>query len=548
MSYFVSTSDSPNFGELSNPMDSKVPENLIVPSSVDDMFDLAAPPLEMPVVARLVPLVSSLHEPIPIHQDDGVITLGRSKVLPPLYRIDASDKVSSKHCELSVNVVTLRVTLKDISTNGTYINSERLKRGVVVSLNPGDHVSLTRPLPASPSGLDTQSGTSSVGSVEFIFQRLKNETTVDLVLKKFTCAICNSVYLRPCSVLPCMHVFCGSCISQRLRQQHFKCVVCHMPIDEVQLTHKVQSGVEQLLAAAPIYRRSAEEEQRLEALDDIPATGRVVLKDHKRQRDDGDDHIHSDDEEGSSTGPSALGNGCPATLINPRAVFMGSYGHATATPDSRCRQCQVASTVDGFQCMEGTSHLTCQACRTRFPERPLCGRPQKCHLCSIPFCNLYFGEEGGCPAVGLSTLDDNKSPVGLRPLSTHAFSSIPPRAFAGNTTEQAIFSAYLSDHNISVSTLWDECIGILRDGKWRIDLTILNGPVTAEAPVCSRCAESVFSSLLFIYRNIIPTKELPESVTERPNCWDGINCSLQFQKAEHAKTYNHVCYQVKRKE
>ncbi|CCW69554.1 unnamed protein product [Phytomonas sp. Hart1] len=547
MNSFVSMPDSPNLGDLSELMDSKVPKESIVPQSVDDMFDLVAPSLQMPVVARLVPFIVSSHESIPIHQDDGVIVLGRSKKLPPIYCIGTSEKVSSKHCEITVNVVTMGVTLRDTSTNGTYVNGERLLSGVVVPLNPGDLVSFAKPLSAPVSGFNSQAAASAADSVGFIFQRIREETTVDHLLRELTCEICRSVYIRPCSVLPCMHVFCASCISPRLRLHHLTCALCHVPIEEVQLTQKVQSRVEQLLAAEPSHRPSAEEVERREGLDDIPSAGRVVPRTFKRQRDDKNEHTHWDHEKCSSVGPSVPDNSGPGRLIHPGAIFLGSYGHATATFDSCCRHCQVPSAVDGFQCVEGSSHLICQSCRTRFPERPLCGRPQRCYLCKIPFCNLYYGDEGGCPAVRLS-VDDHNLSTGLCSLYTHVFSAIPSRTFAGNTTEQAILNSYISDHNISLSILWDKCVSKLRDGKWKLDLTILDGPITVDMPTCSRCAEAVFSSLLFAYRRAIPSKELPDSVTERPNCWEGINCRLQFQKIEHAKAYNHACYQVKRKE
>ncbi|CAJ1363220.1 unnamed protein product, partial [Effrenium voratum] len=52
---------------------------------------------------------------------------------------------SGKHCELLIEDGTLRVS--DWSTNGTYINDERISKGDAAVLRPGDVLSLTKPHP-----------------------------------------------------------------------------------------------------------------------------------------------------------------------------------------------------------------------------------------------------------------------------------------------------------------------------------------------------------------------------------------------------------------
>lgn len=501
-----------------------------MPSSVDDMFDLAAPSLQAPRVARLVPLRPHL-EAVDVHQDDGHLDLGRSKDLRPPCRIDGAARLSSKHCTLTIDAVTLRVTVTDTSTNGTFLNSQRIPKGEAVVLRGGDKLSLTKPV---AEGSDAEADTEAV---EFIFQRLKAETSLTTLVDELTCGICRGVYLRPVTLVPCMHVLCASCVSQWLQQGKTTCPECRVQIDEVRPTHKIQSCVEQLLASQPSLRRTAEEVRALEALDIIPPAGKVL-----RKRPRAGEGVNDDGEEMSVSGASDEARILDSdiepsgVLRHPQFVFASQPGHAP--PRGPCPQCAAPSAVDGFQCVPGGLHLICGGCRRLFPERPQCSRPQRCHLCSTPYCSLYLASEGGCQG----------SSSNFKPLQEHTFSAVPPMTFAGNTTEQSILTTYLANRQLLMDDVWRVCLGKLREGLWQPDLSCVNGAVTPTSAVCERCAAAIFGALLFHFRRAIPRDDLPESVTNRSNCWYGVNCRTQFHRPQHAQTYNHVCYQEKRKE
>eukprot|EP00796_Vickermania_ingenoplastis_P000640 gene640-357_t len=513
-----------------------------VPTAIDDdindMFDLAAPPLEKPVVARLVPADDTQWEAIVLHMDDQMCVLGRSKELVAPYRIEGVEKLSGRHCALAVDPVTLRITLTDVSTNGTYVNDQRIPKGEAVRLQSGDKVALTKP--AATAGANER-------AVVFLFQRVKAETSASELLASLTCSICQSVYHRPCSVLPCLHVFCAHCISQWIDSGHPTCAECRQKIHSVRPTHKIGSCVEQMLRSSPHLQRPSDELAELERLDTIPAGGRVL----RTRRNDSED----DEERGAEEDMSQEEEEDDDTSDQPLRVhaFRSQLAPHVAPAQLRCRQCDSPSAIDGFQCCSANTaadgsngimpqHLQCRACWQPFPERPLCDRPQRCFLCLAPYCNMYFaGPDGGCPIQQ----GDN---VLLRPFEEHTVHALPPKTFAGNSVEQTILTTYLSTKHIPMEQMLRDCLHRFADGTWKPDLRTVSGELTPKAPVCRGCAGDIYAALIFHYRRAIPDAELPESVTNRQHCWYGIQCRTQLHNTRHAQNFHHVCYQEKRKE
>lgn len=492
-------------------------------AEVNDMFDLAAPPLQKPVVARLVALREGL-ESVDVHQDDALIVLGRGKDLVPPFRITTSGKISSAHCQIRTDPITFRVTVTDVSTNGTFVNGSRLPKNAAHPLQKGDRLSLTKP---AEKDATTDGETADTEAVEFLFQRVKEETSVNKMEEELTCGICGGIYHRPCSVLPCMHVFCAGCISKWVKSAA-TCPECRATIDSIRPTHKIQSCVDQLLLSDPSKKRPEEEIRMLEQEDCIAPTGKVMRPNKRPRESDSDsDGSGSWNSDEGSDGP--LGGG-PLRIPH----FDRQHFGQPAAPQ-RCPECDTPSSIDQFQCVPGGPHLRCSNCGTLFPERPLCGRPQRCHLCSSPFCSMYYQGARGCAGS-------------LKPLKDYDRTTLPAKTFGGNATEQSILTTYLASKNILVAQAWQECIRKLGEGTWAPDMVSISGPLAADSPVCARCSENAFAALLFHYRRAIPSQELPESVTKRSNCWYGAQCRTQFHKVQHAQNFNHVCYQEKRKE
>ncbi|RNF03756.1 zinc finger family protein [Trypanosoma rangeli] len=492
--------------------------------TVESAFERVAPSVSGPLVARLIPLSTGNTglSSIDIHRDVGDMILGRSKELVVECRIDVA-LVSARHCELTVNPTTRSISIRDVSTNGTFINGNRIEKNVWVELHSGDRVFLTHPANAS------QPDASSVG---FLFQSISEKIRADVLQEELTCPVCKGLYVRPCSILPCLHVFCAGCVSRWIDAGNRKCIQCRSEVWEVRPTHKLQSCVEELLKTNPELSRTSDELAELVAFDTIPPRGRVVKKRRRYSEDRSDDDDYSSlDSTSESDDGANIGQGS--------MLSYDASGHGHTRSIGRCQQCRRASREDGFRCRPDGLHLHCPMCYRSFPHRPLCPRPQCCQLCGASYCNLYYQREGGCPANrgGLTRLRQ------CPPRST-----LPQKCFGGNAVEQNIISRYLSAKGITLETVWKECLEKMEAGEWVPDITCVNGQLTVDSPLCEECINSIFASLLFHYRRAVPNYELPESVTDRPSCWYGINCRTQFHKAEHANRYNHVCYQEKRKE
>ena len=68
------------------------------------------------------------------------ITIGRSASVAELV-VDEMH-VSSKHCELYYSAVEHLFYIQDFSTNGTYLNGSRLRKGSMVTAKAGDQLAL----------------------------------------------------------------------------------------------------------------------------------------------------------------------------------------------------------------------------------------------------------------------------------------------------------------------------------------------------------------------------------------------------------------------
>eukprot|EP00826_Nyctotherus_ovalis_P029030 TRINITY_DN22894_c0_g1_i1.p1 TRINITY_DN22894_c0_g1~~TRINITY_DN22894_c0_g1_i1.p1 ORF type:complete len:210 (+),score=43.94 TRINITY_DN22894_c0_g1_i1:434-1063(+) len=119
--------------------------------------------------------------------------------------------------------------------------------------------------------------------------------------------------------------------------------------------------------------------------------------------------------------------------------------------------------------------------------------------------------------------------------------SIPDTAFSGNKYEQRIMQDYLNKSNLTVVKLTKEMLDKVEAGEFKFS----NRHLKQTDIVCYKCFVNTWNDLMYKYRVTISGK-LPLSVTKRPDCWYGRECTTQSHNNEHARKFNHICENTKK--
>lgn len=336
----------------------------------DEMFDLTAPAVEKACTARLLALRPALCS-VNIAETD--VILGRGSALDPAHRIRGCAALSAEHCHITVDPLTKRITVRDVSKNGCFINGKRIAKHVDVELSHGDELSLTKPTSVvSASSLfaadaqdtahhtnhtsndeDNNSNTKKKGldaqgtsEVVYLFQRIQPERSLDVVLDEIRCVLCGGVYYHPCTLAPCRHACCASCLSQRMSAQtestsnnnksnsaakegnvdstshnnaetekemdiqgaknkaglhtyRLTCPTCEAVVCDIRPSARLSQLAELVQQRCTQYALSAQERMRRDAEDCIPATGMTLLTCEDDTGGDAYEHhsLHDSDED-----------------------------------------------------------------------------------------------------------------------------------------------------------------------------------------------------------------------------------------------------------
>ena len=73
------------------------------------------------------------------------------------------------------------------------------------------------------------------------------------------CNICFDIIIRATSLAPCMHTFCGKCISEWHSRAHPNCPTCNQFTERAHKNHSLDYQVELFLKKHPERARSNEE-------------------------------------------------------------------------------------------------------------------------------------------------------------------------------------------------------------------------------------------------------------------------------------------------
>ena len=320
----------------------------------------------------------------------------------------------------------------------------------------------------------------------------------DAAEKHFTCAICQDIVYRPVAVQPCLHSFCGGCYAEWMRMRRFDCPECRQRVQFVSRNHGLKSLVDDFLAKHPAKARDAAERARLDEIDTLGNEPRRVGKRARGDGGDDDDDLDDDDDgSGSELGSgeeSESDDGGVALLQNMQQIIAAGGALPAGIPPWLAAQAAAAFATEA-----------CECCTRRYPQ------------------------------AAVRSLAERRPPI-VPTVNGFAAPGLP------NAHERQILVDFLAAQGLDAAALLRECLRRVEAGV--LTLAHPSFPARALTPatrLCEGCATTIFATLAYAYRAAIPQAQLPPAVTARSNCWYGRQCRTQRHNAAHAERLNHVC-------
>eukprot|EP01080_Neovahlkampfia_damariscottae_P002717 gene2717-3913_t len=491
-------------------------------------------------------------------------TLGRLKSLPENCRFTDS-RISTKHCSLYIK--ENRLYIKDSSTNGTFINGNRIDKDKEVELKNDDILCLSVPsslegLPSYKISIKNYEATPLIDQTleieEGFLKRTRDEeepieeekplksqkiddksqqelSQEDPMEENLLCPICSDIFYKCITVLPCLHNFCAPCYSSWMKSQnlHENCPQCRQTVDEVRKNHGIQNFVDTYLKLHPKKQKSEEEIKELEKENTI--TDEFLRNQVKlRSNNNGNGFGGGFGFGGFTGGFHPINNNDTYYSDDEEEIFSEEEYPDNSTT---CQEC-IQPGTDGFQCSRDTpNHVTCSACYKLMPLRDPVpqDRPQECMRCQKYFCEQYFGNCTGLNQTGQ-----------FKKIKDHKFSVLPTDSLNGNQYEREILLNYMARKSYSTNRLFVEICRKIDDGTLSTSDYDESNDVSTSDYVCNFCVTEFFSSMIYDFRLSIPEDQFPKEVIQRPDCWYGRECNTQKHNLMHAKKFNHICENKKK--
>eukprot|EP00035_Acanthoeca_spectabilis_P012130 m.214882 g.214882 ORF g.214882 m.214882 type:complete len:347 (-) comp15537_c0_seq5:12-1052(-) len=266
--------------------------------------------------AMLIPVM-------PAKKKDLTVTLAAFRVTPAttviVGRGAAADvqivdkRISSKHCTIEVRGEGAPddeqgVWVTDTSGNGTFVNGVRMEKGVPTKVAASSVLALMNPSKGDiisfvvhgggPPDVDPNSG----DVVEAAAKRRKvdpedagaaaasgagpaatgDAASADAAeAEALECCVCREILHGVVTVLPCLHNFCGGCLSEWQEKGSRECPSCRGPCTDVRRNHQFQSVIQEFLDRNPSLKRTAEELAALDKKDKCdPILSRLRIPQH----------------------------------------------------------------------------------------------------------------------------------------------------------------------------------------------------------------------------------------------------------------------------
>jgi E3 ubiquitin-protein ligase CHFR len=200
--------------------------------------------------------------------------------------------------------------------------------------------------------------------------------------KEMNCGICLDIIYNCVTLLPCLHNFCGACISSWMKKK--VCPLCKEPINRLKKNPQMNNLIDMMLRLEPEKQKPEAERQEMDQKDYFRDNQELLVEKHRRL-------------------VAVEGMGSEEEYSDESAEMQDQFVDSV---DLSCPECTAPRMADGFQCQRDGLHVECGSCRRNFPNRAET-HAQRCALCSNFFCSLYLG---GCPGWLQLMLLKNYSP------------------------------------------------------------------------------------------------------------------------------------------
>jgi len=417
----------------------------------------------------------------------------------------------------------------DLSTNGTYLEDNKLGKNAKSELSSGAKFYLLHPSKVGNDdilgyvfayanddisdlkqnrGDSQQASSNGQNNSQQNDQMQKQLKLADELGEEMQCSICIDYVYQCVTLIPCLHNFCAACFSDWMKKSD-ACPQCRDEVAEVKKNAAINNMVEKFLAAHPDKKRSAQEYAAMDSLNKI-TQDRIVLK---------------------------------STSNNGAGSKKKKEPEEEKDDGDTCLECRTARPADGFKCNRNNkAHLTCTACKRLFPDRRD-QYSQECSICNETYCNLYWK----CPTRRGDKIEELQN--------LDVVPNLQDKVFRGNKYEVKLLRDYLEKKKLTCKGMLQEFLQEVVDKKnfkYKAHKSMLQNPPAVnheiamgrKSPVCTKCFDEVWFQICFRYREFIKP-HLPSAARERKTCWYGMNCKTMLHNDDHSKKLDHICEQAR---
>jgi len=439
-------------------------------------------------------------------------------------------RLSGAHCQVTRDKENGQVFVEDLSTNGTWLNEDKIGKNIKKPLKNGDTIYLLHKSKVSendvlgyvfsfadvdnPNKRKAEEEIKKAEIAKDIATEIEKKTKMDEELgEEMQCSICIDYIYQCVTLIPCLHNFCASCYSDWMEKSK-ECPSCRDGVLEARRNPNINNIIDKYLTSHQDKKRSKEEYEMMDKRNkftadkiQISVSGKAG-DDKKKTRAPSESESEEDEEE-----------------------------------EQKCPECTTARPGDKYKCKPGAHHLMCVNCFKPFPDRKATHK-QQCVICTQDFCNLYFKCGGSARGNRLEELKNhNVLPV------------IPDDFYRGNKYEVQVVRDHLFKKKMNAKELFQYLLKEYLDKnkfKYKVNRSILiNAPqinleiaMNSGSPVCLKCFPQVWFQMVFRYRIDIKP-ELPPEWKNRAPCWYGINCKTMIHNDDHARKLDHAIEQIK---